>query len=53
MIFILLGSLPFIAYIKFISGNKMIFFNDIKPKWDIVTYTSIIDGYLKLNEIDK
>ena len=30
MIFILLGSLPFIAYIKFISGNKMIFFNDIQ-----------------------
>ena len=26
MIFILLGSLPFIAYIKFINGNKMIFF---------------------------
>jgi trk system potassium uptake protein TrkH len=30
MIFILLGSLPFIAYIKFINGNKMIFFNDIQ-----------------------
>ena len=30
MIFILLGSLPFIAYIKFINGNKMIFFNDVQ-----------------------
>ncbi len=28
IIFIVLGSLPFIAYIKFISGNKKIFFND-------------------------
>ena len=26
MIFIILGSIPFIAYIKFISGNKKIFF---------------------------
>ncbi len=32
MIFILLGSLPFIAYIKFINGNKMIFFKDIQIK---------------------
>jgi len=28
MIFIILGSLPFIAYIKFISGNKKIFLKD-------------------------
>ena len=28
MIFILLGSIPFIAYIKFLSGNKNIFFSD-------------------------
>jgi trk system potassium uptake protein len=32
MIFILLGSLPFIAYIKFINGNKNIFFNDTQIK---------------------
>ena len=32
MIFIILGSLPFIAYIKFLSGNKKIFFLDIKLK---------------------
>ena len=32
MIFIILGSLPFIAYIKFISGNKKILFNDVQIK---------------------
>jgi trk system potassium uptake protein TrkH len=32
MIFIILGSLPFIAYIKFLSGNKKIFFSDIQIK---------------------
>ena len=32
MIFIILGSLPFIAYIKFISGDKKIIFNDVQVK---------------------
>jgi len=32
MIFIILGSLPFIAYIKFISGNRKIFFKDAQIK---------------------
>jgi len=32
MIFIILGSLPFITYIKFISGNKKIFLSDIQIK---------------------
>ena len=32
MIFIILGSLPFIAYIKFLNGNKKIFFSDIQIK---------------------
>jgi trk system potassium uptake protein TrkH len=32
MIFIILGSLPFIAYIKFLSGNKKIFFSDIQVR---------------------
>ena len=32
MFFIILGSIPFIAYIKFISGNKKIFLNDIQIK---------------------
>ena len=32
MIFIILGSLPFISYIKFISGDKKIFLRDIQIK---------------------
>ena len=32
MVFIILGSLPFIAYIKFLNGNKKIFFSDIQIK---------------------
>jgi len=32
MVFIILGSLPFIAYIKFLSGDKKIFFSDIQVK---------------------
>ena len=32
MIFIILGSLPFIVYIKFLNGNKKIFFSDIQIK---------------------
>ena len=32
MIFIILGSLPFIAYIKFINGDRNIFFSDIQIK---------------------
>ncbi len=32
IIFIILGSLPFIAYIKFIKGNKKIFFKDTQIK---------------------
>ena len=30
IIFILAGSIPFIAYLKYISGNKKIFFQDIQ-----------------------
>ena len=32
MIFIILGCLPFIAYIKIISGDKKIIFNDVQIK---------------------
>jgi len=32
MIFIILGSLPFIAYIKFLNGNKRIFISDVQIK---------------------
>ncbi len=44
MFFIILGSIPFIAYIKFISGNKRIFLNDIQIKTflKIIIFTVII-----------
>ena len=55
IIFIILGSLPFIAYIKFISGNKLIFFNDIQ----IITFLKIIIStiiilslYLMINDFN-
>ena len=32
MVFIILGSLPFIAYIKFLNGNKKIFTSDVQIK---------------------
>ena len=43
MIFIILGSLPFIAYIKFLSVNKKIFFSDIQIKTFVkVIFISVI-----------
>jgi trk system potassium uptake protein TrkH len=44
MIFIILGSLPFIAYIKFLSGNKKIFFIDIQIRtfFKIIFFSIII-----------
>tara|TARA_Y100000022_G_scaffold195949_1_gene202264 strand:- start:437 stop:1447 length:1011 start_codon:yes stop_codon:yes gene_type:complete len=44
MIFIILGSLPFIAYIKFIGGNRKILINDsqIKTFFKIIFYSVII-----------
>ncbi len=44
MFFIILGSIPFIVYIKFISGNKKIFLNDIQIKTflKIIIFTVII-----------
>ncbi len=55
MIFILLGSFPFIVYIKFIAGNKMIFFNDIQIKTFFkIIFTSIVilSVYLALSNLD-
>ena len=52
MIFIILGSLPFIAYIKFLSGNKKIFFSDIQIKTFLkIIFISIIilSIYLTIN----
>ena len=31
-IFIVLGSIPFISYLKFAQGNKKIFFQDVQIK---------------------
>ena len=43
MIFIILGSLPFISYIKFLNGNKKIFFSDIQIKTFLkIIFASII-----------
>ncbi len=53
MIFIILGSLPFIAYIKFISGNKKILINDIQIRsfLKIILITIIILSiYISFNE---
>jgi len=52
MIFIILGSLPFIVYIKFLSGNKSIFFSDIQIKTFLkIIFISIIilSIYLTIN----
>jgi trk system potassium uptake protein TrkH len=53
MIFIILGSLPFIAYIKFISGNKKIFISDVQVRTfiKIIFFTIIILSiYLIINK---
>ena len=53
MIFIIFGSLPFIAYIKFINGNKKILFNDSQIKSFfkiIVSSVIIISLYLMMSE---
>jgi trk system potassium uptake protein len=44
MIFIILGSLPFIAYIKFLNGNKRIFISDVQIKsfFKIIIFSIII-----------
>ena len=53
MIFIILGSLPFIAYIKFISGDRNIFFSDIQIKafFKIILISIILLSlYLVINQ---
>ena len=44
MVFIILGSLPFIAYIKFLNGNRKIFISDIQIKtfFKIIFFSIII-----------
>ncbi len=56
MVFIILGSLPFIAYIKFLSGNKKIFFSDIQIKTFlkiIAISIFILVVYLIINNSDQ
>ena len=51
-IFIILGSIPFITYLKFIKGNKKIFFQDIQIKGLIYLFllsTLIMFLYLFFN----
>ncbi len=49
MVFIVLGSLPFIAYIKFLNGDKKIFFSDTQIKSFIkIIIFSIILLYIYL-----
>jgi len=53
IIFIILGSLPFIAYIKFIKGNKKIFFKDSQIKALIyVLFFSILIIFIYLSFIN-
>ena len=56
MIFIILGSLPFIAYIKFLNGNKKIFLSDIQIRSFIkiiLSVTLILSLYLTINNLDE
>ena len=50
MIFILLGSIPFISYIKFVNGDKRVFFTDtqIKSFFKII-FISILILFLYLS----
>jgi trk system potassium uptake protein TrkH len=54
-IFIVLGSIPFISYLKFIKGNKKIFFEDVQIKGLIYLFilsTLIMFFYLLFNDND-
>jgi len=51
-IFIILGSIPFIAYLKFIKGNRRVFFQDIQIKGLIYLFllsTLVMFLYLYFN----
>ena len=53
-IFIVLGSIPFISYLKFVQGNKKIFFQDIQIKGLIyLILLSVIIMFLYLLFIDE
>jgi len=49
IIFIILGSIPFIAYLKFVKGDKKIFFKDVQIKGLIyIFFISILLMFLYL-----
>ena len=49
IIFIILGSLPFIVYIKFIKGDKKIFFKDVQIKGLVyIFFSSVLLMFLYL-----
>jgi trk system potassium uptake protein TrkH len=52
-VFIILGSIPFITYLKFIKGNKKIFFEDVQIKGLVYLFilsTLIMFLYLLFND---
>ena len=52
-IFIVLGSVPFIAYLKFVRGNKKIFFQDVQIKGLIyIILLSVLIMFLYLLFLD-
>ena len=54
MIFIILGSIPFISYIKYLSGKKDIFFTDIQIKSFIkIIFFSILILFIYLGILNK
>ena len=54
MLFIILGSVPFIAYIKFINGDKKIFLQDTQIKTFIkIIFFSIVILYFYLSILNK
>ena len=54
-LFIILGSIPFITYLKFIKGNKKIFFQDVQIKgfvYLLLVSIFIMFLYLFLNNLE-
>ena len=48
-IFIILGSIPFISYLKFIKGNRKIFFNDVQIRGFVyLIFLSVLVMFLYL-----
>tara|TARA_Y100000590_G_scaffold61150_1_gene65291 strand:+ start:1318 stop:2766 length:1449 start_codon:yes stop_codon:yes gene_type:complete len=55
IIFIILGSLPFIAYLKFIKGDRKIFFKDVQIKgliYILIISVLLMFLYLMINNKD-